>query len=74
MGKFDVFNKFNNAVMVINSKQEVIYSNNVFKRSFNDFDDLEKFSHYFKCFLQSSIIYAFACSNGKFIFPPAALT
>ena len=46
MGKFDIFNKFNNAVMVIdNNKKEVIYKNNVFKRIFPDFANLEKFSH-----------------------------
>jgi len=45
MGKFDLFNKFNNAVLVINEKKEVVYRNNVFKRLFYDFQDLEKFSH-----------------------------
>ena len=45
MGKFDIFNKFNNAVLVVNKKQDVIYRNNVFKRVFPDFIDLKKFSH-----------------------------
>lgn len=45
MGKFDLFNKFNSAVAVINEKQEVIFRNNVFKRVFSDFINLEKFSH-----------------------------
>ena len=45
MGKFDIFNKFNSAVVVIDEKREVVYRNNVFKRIFPDFIDLEKFSH-----------------------------
>ena len=45
MGKFDIFNKFNSAVAVIDEKQEVVYRNNVFRRVFPDFVDLQKFSH-----------------------------
>ena len=45
MGKFDFFNKFNTAVAVIDEKQDVVYQNNVFKRIFPDFTDLDKFSH-----------------------------
>ena len=45
MGKFDLFNKFNSAVLVIEDKQRVVFTNNVFKRSFADFENLEKFSH-----------------------------
>ena len=45
MGKFDIFNKFNSAVAVINEKQEVVYRNSVFKRVFPDFINLQKFSH-----------------------------
>ena len=45
MGKFEIFNKFNNAVLVIDEKQEVIYKNSVFKRIFPDFINLQKFSH-----------------------------
>lgn len=45
MGKFDLFNKFNSAVIVINEKKEVVYQNNVFRRVFPDFETLEKFSH-----------------------------
>ena len=45
MGKFDIFNKFNSAVAVIDEKQDVVYRNSVFKRVFPDFINLQKFSH-----------------------------
>ena len=45
MGKFDLFNKFNSAVIVINADKETVFRNNVFKRIFSDFKTLEKFSH-----------------------------
>ena len=45
MGKFDFFNKFNSAVVVLNSKNEAVFRNNVFKRIFPDFKNIIKFSH-----------------------------
>ena len=45
MGKFDLFNKFNSAVLVIDSSKKAVYRNNVFKRLFPDFENLDKFSH-----------------------------
>lgn len=45
MGKFDLFNKFNSAVIVVNKNKEVVFRNNVFRRIFPDFKTLEKFSH-----------------------------
>ena len=45
MGKFDIFNKFSSAVLVVEDNYNVVYRNNVFKRLFPDFIDLEKFSH-----------------------------
>lgn len=45
MRKFDLFNKFNSAVIVVNKKKEVVFMNNVFKRIFPDFENLRKFSH-----------------------------
>ena len=45
MGKFDLFNKYNSAVIILNDKKECIFRNNVFKRLFKDFDDVKKFSH-----------------------------
>ncbi len=45
MGKFDLFNKFNSAIIVINNNKETVFRNNVFKRVFPDYKNLEKFSH-----------------------------
>lgn len=45
MGKFDLFNKFNSAVIVINNNKDAVFRNNVFKRIFPDYKNLEKFSH-----------------------------
>lgn len=45
MEKFEFFSKFNDAVIIINEKQEVLFKNNAFKRTFKDFVNLDKFSH-----------------------------
>ena len=45
MKKFDIFNRFRDAVIIVNNNKEVIYKNNKFKRCFADFVDLKKFSH-----------------------------
>ena len=45
MGKFDLFNKFNSAVIVVQENGEAVFRNNVFKRVFADFDNIKKFSH-----------------------------
>jgi len=45
MGKFDIFNKFNNSVIIVNDHKEVVFKNHVFERVFSDFEDLKKFSH-----------------------------
>jgi len=45
MGKFDLFNKFSSAVIVVNKNKEAVFANNVFKRVFPDFENLKKFSH-----------------------------
>jgi signal transduction histidine kinase len=45
MDKFEFFSKFNDAVIIINDRNEVLYKNNAFKREFRDFVDLSKFSH-----------------------------
>ena len=45
MGKFDLFNKFNSAVIVLNENNETVFMNNVFKRIFPDFQNIKKFSH-----------------------------
>ena len=49
MGKFDIFNKYTSAVIVVNEKKEVVFRNNFFKRVFPDFETLEKFSHKLDC-------------------------
>lgn len=57
MGKFDLFNKFNSAVVILNDKKETIFRNNVFKRCFTDFENIKKFSHklyYEVCALESN--------------------
>ena len=45
MGKFDLFNKFNNAVIIIGENRETVFTNHVFKRIFKDYDNISKFSH-----------------------------
>ena len=45
MGKFDLFNKFNSAVIIIGENKETIFVNNVFKRTFKDFDNIKRFAH-----------------------------
>ena len=45
MKKFDFFRQFRDAVIVINQKNEVVFKNHTFKRWFNDFTNLKKFSH-----------------------------
>lgn len=45
MDKFEFFSKFNDAVIIVNEKKEVLYQNSAFKRTFVDFVDLRKFSH-----------------------------
>ena len=49
MGKFDIFNKYSSAVIVINEKKEIVFRNNLFKREFSDFENLKKFSHKLDC-------------------------
>ncbi len=45
MNKYEFFSKFNDAVIIINDKKEVLYKNSSFKRVFKDFTNLQKFSH-----------------------------
>ena len=45
MKKFDIFNRFRDAVIIINKKYDVVYQNYTFKRWFENFTDLKKFSH-----------------------------
>lgn len=45
MNKYEFFSKFNDAVIIINDKKEVLYTNSTFKRTFSDFVNLRKLSH-----------------------------
>lgn len=45
MKKFDIFNQFRDAVIIVNHKREAVYQNYTFKRWFSDFSNLKKFSH-----------------------------
>ena len=45
MKKFEIFNQFRDAVIVVNNQGNVVYKNSTFKRWFSDFVDLKKFSH-----------------------------
>jgi len=45
MKKFDIFNQFRDAVIIVNHKREAVYQNYTFKRWFPDFSNLKKFSH-----------------------------
>ena len=72
MGKFDLFNKFNSAVIVLNEKNDVVFRNNVFKRVFSDFETLKKFSHklnYSVCALVSNDVGVHSPINQAIISP-----
>ena len=45
MKKFDIFNRFRDAVIIVNNSGDVVYKNNKFKRWFSEFSGLKKFSH-----------------------------
>ena len=45
MKKFELFNQFNNPVLIVNNDIELVYRNNVFNRCFQDFKTLKNFLH-----------------------------
>ncbi len=47
MEKFAFFNKFKDAVIIVNQQKEVVFTNNTFKRIFDDYVDFKRFSHKF---------------------------
>ena len=49
MGKFDLFNKFITPVLIIGENKETVFTNNVFKRIFKDYENVRKFSHKLDC-------------------------
>ncbi len=63
MNKFEFFSKFNVPVIIVNEKKEVLYKNHVFTRVFEDFIDLQKFSHQLSfdvCVLEEGNIEAYS--------------
>ena len=49
MGKFDLFNKFITPVLIIGENKETVFTNNIFKRIFRDYENVKKFSHKLDC-------------------------
>lgn len=47
MDKFKSFNKFRDAVLILDNKQEIIFKNNIFEHVFKDYCNFTKFSHKF---------------------------
>ncbi len=45
MKKFDFFNQYRDAVIILDREFKVVYRNNAFKRWFDTFSDIRKFSH-----------------------------
>ncbi len=45
MDKFAFFARLTDAVVVTDDKYDIVYKNNIFNRSFEDFVDLKRFSH-----------------------------
>lgn len=45
MKKFDFFRQFRDAVIIINKKNEIVFTNHTFKRWFKNIGNLKKFSH-----------------------------
>ena len=45
MKKFDFFNQYRDAVIIIKNYDEVVFRNNTFRRIFKNFDDIRKFAH-----------------------------
>ena len=45
MEKFGFFNKFKESVIITNQQKEVVFVNNAFKHTFNDYKDFKRFSH-----------------------------
>ena len=45
MKKFEIFNSFNDPILVIDNNKNVVYKNKAFEQCFSDFNTLQKFSH-----------------------------
>ena len=75
MQKFGIFNQYREAILVLNDKYEVLFANNVFKRTFGKTIDIKRFAHKFNfdiCLLNTeniefvSPIFQAVCSKQNF--------
>jgi len=75
MQKFGIFNQYRDAVLVLNDKFDVLFTNNVFKRIFSKTIDIKRFAHKFNfdiCLLDTenleftSPIFQAVCSKENF--------
>lgn len=47
MQKFSIFNQYRDAILVLNDRFEMLFTNNVFKRTFGKTIDIKRFAHSF---------------------------
>lgn len=47
MQKFSIFNQYRDAILVLNDRFEILFTNNVFKRTFGKTIDIRRFAHSF---------------------------
>ena len=47
MQKFSIFNQYRDAILVLNDRFEILFTNNVFKRTFGETIDIRRFAHSF---------------------------
>ena len=47
MQKFSIFNQYRDAILVLNNSFEILFTNNVFKRTFGKTIDIRRFAHSF---------------------------
>lgn len=75
MRKFSIFNQYRDAILVLNDKFEILFTNNVFKRAFGKTIDIKRFAHSFNfdiCLLDTenielvSPIFQAVCSKENF--------
>ena len=75
MQKFGIFNQYRDAIIVLNDKYEILFTNNVFKRVFGKTIDIKRFAHKFNfdiCLLDTenleytSPIFQAVCSKQNF--------
>lgn len=75
MQKFSIFNQYRDAILVLNDRFEILFTNNVFKRTFGETIDIRRFAHSFNfdiCLLDTeniemiSPIFQAACASENF--------